>query len=510
MNWASLAKSGRELSSLKRRSMALAPVPTAAPRPMPTSGKSFYNSSSGFLSAEKAKTAAKGFLDNSLIRGLNANAEISFDSEMALNRSIPVDAREKLSEESSDLYIKAQKEGILEAKEIEKKNKNWFSYGAGFSDASGSGAANAPFAANLGLRKQARAFYRKTGKVMEWAESNYYRITIQNQNANLVPIHSFWSDYAKHLSTDGENPFLSGNFIYATRNANEMLLALSVLDLPFNPEETKTEIDERSVTIQPRQNFLLFHEQLLPSEQTKKSEVLMSQRFYRLDSRYRYEKGERLDNFVDEEFLPGIPYGSIVVLTNPTSSRKKLRLLLHLPNGSMPLSKTRTVRSIPITLEAYSTQTFESSFYFPQVGKFGLYPARASSNGKSVASAPLITFQVVKELSKKDKTSWAWISQNGTDKDALNYLNANNLNRTDLNQIAFRLRKENEGGSGKSFYDRLLKQLDTRFHYQNTMWSYAFYHRDMDRFSEYLTKSSFANQCGLWIESPLLKLDPGG
>jgi len=228
---------------------------------------------------------------------------------------------------------------------------------------------------------------------MEWAESNYYRITIQNQSANLVPNHSFWSDYAKYLSTDGKKPFLSGNFIYATRNANEMLLALSVLDLPFNPEETKTEIDERSVTIQPRQNFLLFHEQLLPSEQTKKSEVLMSQRFYRLDSRYRYEKGERLDNFVDEEFLPGIPYGSIVVLTNPTSSRKKLRLLLHLPNGSMPLSKTRTVRSIPITLEAYSTQTFESSFYFPQVGNFGLYPARASSDGKSVASAPLVTFR---------------------------------------------------------------------------------------------------------------------
>jgi hypothetical protein len=166
------------------------------------------------------------------------------------------------------------------------------------------------------------------------------------------------------------------------------------------------------------------------------------------------------------------------------------------------------VRSIPVTLEAYSTRTFESSFYFPQVGKFGLYPARASSDGKSVTSAPLITFQVVKELSKKDKTSWAWISQNGTDKDVLNYLNANNLNRTDLNQIAFRLRKENEGGSGKSFYDRLLKQLDTRFHYHNTMWSYAFYHGDVNRFSEYLAKSSFANQSGLWIESPLLKLDP--
>ena len=415
-------------------------------------------------------------------------------------------AMEKLSDESSSYISKPKKKVYWKTRKVRKKIKTGFLQ---------CGIFRCVVMVRLirlqpgwGFRKQARAFYRKIGKVMEWAESNYYRITIQNQNANLIPIHSFWSDYAKYLSTDGKKPFLSGNFIYATRNANEMLLALSVLDLPFDPKKTETEMEERSVTIQPKQNLLLFHEQLLPSEQSKKSEVLMSQRFYRLDSRYRYEKGERLDNFVDEEFLPGIPYGSIVVLTNPTSSRKKLRLLLHLPNGSMPLSKTRTVRSIPITLEAYSTQTFESSFYFPQVGNFGLYPARASSDGKSVASAPLVTFQVVKELSKKDKTSWAWISQNGTDKDVLNYLNANNLNRTDLNQIAFRLRKENEGGSGKSFYDRLLKQLDTRFHYHNTIWSYAFYHEDVNRFSEYLTKSSFANQSGLWIESPLLNLDP--
>jgi hypothetical protein len=458
---ASLAKSAEKLSSLKRNSMALAPVPSAAPMPTST------------FAGDKRSVRAAGTFDDATM--LAEEAEISFDS--AFNRSIQTMPPRK---EGTKLYLRAKNENKLVKDE---KQKKWFSYNSG--SMVGDGNVD-PFSASLGLRKQARAFYRKIGKVMEWAESNYYRITTQNQNANLIPIHSFWSDYAKYLSTDGKKSFLSGNFIYATSNANEMLLALSVLDLPFDPQKTETEIKERSVTIQPKQNLLLFHEQLLPSEQSKKSEVLMSQRFYRLDSRYRYEKGEKLENFVDEEFLPGIPYGSIVVLTNPTSSRKKLRLLLHLPNGSMPLSKTRTVRSIPVTLEAYSTRTFESSFYFPQVGKFGLYPARASSDGKSVASAPLITFQVVKELSKKDKTSWAWISQNGTDKDVLNYLNANNLNRTDLNQIAFRLRKENEGGSGKSFYDRLLKQLDTRFHYHNTMWSYAFYHQDINRFGEYL------------------------
>ena len=366
-----------------------------------------------------------------------------------------------------------------------------------------------PLESSLGLRAQARTFYRKTGEVMEWAESDYHKVTRANaRNPGLVPHHSFWSDYALHLASGKKGPFLSGNLIYATKNPTEMLLALGVLDLPFDPQETETEIDGRSVTLEPKQGLLLFHEQLSPSEKAKKSEVLISQRHYRLDSRYRYEKGERIDNFTDEEFLPGIPYGSIVVLTNPSSSRRKLRLLLHLPNGSLPLNRTKTVRSIPITLDAYSTQTFESSFYFPEKGVFEMYPARASAGGQSVASAPSVSFKVVEELSEKDKSSWAWISQNGTDRDVLDYLKANNLNRADLSKIAFRLRKKSEGGSGKAFYDSLLQLLENRYHYHSTLWSYSLYHQDMDRFKPFLAKSSLASQCGLWIDSPLLKLDP--
>ena len=164
--------------------------------PMPTSGISLNRSA--FHSAD-AERAAKGFLSDSLFRGVNANAEISLDSAVALNGTLQSEAMEKLSEESSDLYFKTQKESML-LDEKKKKENNWLNYSAGYSDAVGGGAANDPFAARLGLRKQARAFYRKIGKVMEWAESNYYRVTIQNQNANLIPIHSFWSDYAKHLS----------------------------------------------------------------------------------------------------------------------------------------------------------------------------------------------------------------------------------------------------------------------------------------------------------------------
>ena len=49
---------------------------------------------------------------------------------------------------------------------------------------------------------QARTFYRKTGEVMEWAESDYHKVTRANaRNPGLVPHHSFWSDYALHLAS---------------------------------------------------------------------------------------------------------------------------------------------------------------------------------------------------------------------------------------------------------------------------------------------------------------------
>ena len=424
-------------------------------------------------------------------------------SSSPLVGAVPLSISGEMQVESADMLM----DELVEKKIGKKKNEQlWFGYTSGFA-----GSAKEkidPFAANIKRREQARSFYRKIGKVMEWAESNYYHRSLEQTVSSLVPFHSFWSDYGKHLAEGGGKPFLSGNFIYATSSPTEMLLALAVLDLPFEPKDTETKINGRAVTLKAKQGVVFFHEQLLPSEQAKKSEVLMSQRFFRLDSRYRYEKAERLDNFVDEEFLSGIAYGSIVVLTNPTSSRRKLRLLLHLPNGSMPLNSSRTVRSVPITLEAYSTQTFESSFYFPIIGDYDLYPARTSADGRSIASASLMNFKVVKELSKKDKTSWAWISQNGTDPEVLDYLRSNNLDRTDLNQIAFRLKRENEGGSGKDFYDQLIKEMESRFHYHSTLWSYSFYHQDLERFRPHLAKSGFANQCGKWIQSPLLRLDP--
>ncbi|MDG2212341.1 MAG: hypothetical protein P8M70_00805, partial [Verrucomicrobiota bacterium] len=154
---------------------------------------------------------------------------------------------------------------------------------------------------------------------------------------------------------------------------------------------------------------------------------------------------ERLDNFVDDEFLKQIAYGCQVVITNPTSSPQKFQLLVQVPEGAIPLQNGDYSKGRATKLGPYSTTTFDYYFYFPEAGKYAIYPVQVANPDGHVAAADDFSFQVVNELSKKDKSSWGWISQNGSEKDVLEYLRDHNLNRIDLNLIAFRLRHEVEG-----------------------------------------------------------------
>ena len=60
-----------------------------------------------------------------------------------------------------------------------------------------------------------RQLYRKIDPTMEWAENNYYKLLIQQQNADLVPVNAFWADYAKHPGDgDAERPLRRGSGLF--------------------------------------------------------------------------------------------------------------------------------------------------------------------------------------------------------------------------------------------------------------------------------------------------------
>ncbi len=348
-------------------------------------------------------------------------------------------------------------------------------------------------------RGQARRFFQSLEPTREWAENNYYRLPLDQQGPELVPVNAFWADYARHQ--DG-TPFLSTSFFQATRNFTEMMFALAVLDLPFQAGPHEEKLDGQRYALQTASPALVFHREIRAAARSQDTGgVLVAQHFFRADDRYRYEENEQIEQWVTDEFLPHVVYGARVVLTNPTGNRQKLQVLLEIPRGALPVSNGFYTRGLYVVLEPYGTQTLEYAFYFPATGRYPHYAVSVARRDQVVAAAAPFVFNVVERLSQIDKTSWPWISQHGTTEELLAFLDHANLHRLDLNEIAFRMHE-------RDAFTKLAARLEARHLYHDTLWSYSVLHGDPATLRTYLRHSPFAGQCGAYLNSPLLVLDP--
>ncbi|HRU18937.1 MAG TPA: hypothetical protein P5125_01140 [Kiritimatiellia bacterium] len=348
-------------------------------------------------------------------------------------------------------------------------------------------------------RAASRRFFRKLDKTWELAENNYYRLPIERQVADLVKVNAFWNDYAAH---DGRTPFLSGALPEATSNFTEMMLALAVINVPFQAAAHNEKVEGLQYVLQAGSPLLLFHREIRETPRTgAPGNVLVAQHFFRADDRGRFENNDRFDKWVTDEFLPGVIYGAQVVMTNPTGNRQKLQVLLQIPVGALPVANGFYTRGAYVVLEPYSTQMKEYFFSFPSTGTFPHYPVTFASNDQVVGGTEPFRFNVVSRLSKADTTSWAWISQNGTGAEVTAFLNAANLHRVELEEIAWRMKEH-------AFFKSVTGLLRARHIYHDTLWSYGILHNEPEAIREYLRHTPFANRCGLWLASPLLTLDP--
>ncbi|MBC8289694.1 MAG: hypothetical protein H8E37_05190 [Planctomycetes bacterium] len=362
------------------------------------------------------------------------------------------------------------------------------------------GRADDYFESDKKLRNEARQLYQKLDKTQEWAENNYYHLPIGQQNADLVAVSAFWNDFAKH--EDGK-PFFSEHLAEPHRNFAEMMLALSVLDLPFEAAEHKSDFEGLTLKIAAGSPMILFHQEIREAELAENpTPILVSQNFFRRDDRYRTVDNERQDKFVTDEFLTHVVYGCQVVVTNPTSSRQKLNVLTQVPLGALPVLNTQYTKSIPVDLQPYHTQTIEYHFYFPATGDFPHYPVHVAKNEKLIASAAAVALHVVDEPTSIDKESWNFVSQQGSEEDVLNYLRTQNLFRVNLDRIAWRMKEAR-------FFERVVSLLDQRHVYNHTLWSYSVQHGQAPTVRQYLQHAgNFVAQCGAFIDSPLLTIDP--
>ena len=183
-----------------------------------------------------------------------------------------------------------------------------------------------------------------------------------------------------------------------------MVLTLAVLDLPFAAGKHDTKFDGGRMTLTPATPLIAFHEEVRPVDgKGGQVPIRVSENFYKANDRFRDEGGERRDQFVTAEFVVHTVYGCQVVVTNPTSSRQKLSVLVQLPVGAIPVANGQFTRSVPLDLEPYRTATVEYQFYFPKPGQFVHFPVHVAKAEQFVIATAATTFTVDRKASCRER-----------------------------------------------------------------------------------------------------------
>lgn len=357
-------------------------------------------------------------------------------------------------------------------------------------------------------RAQVRAYYRQLGPTKEWAENNYWHLRITQQDASLIPANAFWRDYARWTADGARGGFVSPHIAEASRNFAEMMLALAVLDLPFDAPKHDGKTGAGRFTLTAGGPVIVYHKEIKPpvaaAADAPQGQLLVSQSFFRADDRYRMEGNEKFEKRVSGEFLTGTVYGASVVVTNPTSSPAKAEVLLQIPQGALPVQGSKATDSQSVRLDPYTTKTFEYYFYFPATGaeKFPHFPVTVAVNGAVAGAAKPFEFQVVAQLTQFDKASWDYISQYGSEEEVFAFLENNNLAALAFPKVAWRCHDA-------AFFRKLTAFLGAHHVWDPTIYSYALLHNDRDTLREWiLHHDEFVKQCGPWLACPLVGIDP--
>ncbi|MCC7062535.1 MAG: hypothetical protein IT456_07000, partial [Planctomycetes bacterium] len=207
---------------------------------------------------------------------------------------------------------KAQDEhGVFETKVEESKesafDSNHWNSAVGLGAGGGGGSSAARRRAELKQRGLARQLYRAVEPTKLLVEHDYWHRQNTQATPDVVAPNHFWADYA---SAPAGQPFVSASIIETGGSFLEMMMALSVLDLPFEAGKHEITADGDRRTLRAATPLLLVKKEIQKTEKaTDLPPLLLGENFYRLDDRYRFENGERRDAFVTDEFLVDVAYG---------------------------------------------------------------------------------------------------------------------------------------------------------------------------------------------------------
>jgi len=331
-----------------------------------------------------------------------------------------------------------------------------------------------------------------------WRESNYYKHRGKTDES-FIPLNRFWLDLA---AWDGKGGFISPNFNACTHHANEALLCLALLDLPFKAERPETKVEGSALRVKASEPMLLFYKDTRETQKiAPDAPVLVRQTFQRLDDRFRTVEGRQIENSITGDFLTGVPYGASLVVTNPSGAGRRIDVLAQIPAGAIPLEGMPVTTSSTHELQPYGVLNLRLAFYFPMAGEFALYPLQVSEGDTILARGEGKILKASAEPPPVDAGSWPALARDATDEVVLVRLRTANLKATDLKLIRWRLREP-------GFFHEAAKILRERLFYSSDVAAYALFHADVPAMRDAIENSPLADQLGEWLDSPLLNVRP--
>ncbi len=364
------------------------------------------------------------------------------------------------------------------------------------SDAAVDGLAEGNFFDRVELGTEFGRFYQTLDKTKEWAETQYYHVRLNNQTANLIPANLFWNEF---LENNGR-PFLSKQLDLPCSNLHEALCALAVLDLPLDGSNPTISVDDNQLTVEPKSSTIAFIESIEASDANDEgNSILAGQDIYLAQPSTSEDTNRPVQA---EPLLSGVPYRANVVVTNPTSSKRRVQVLTQLPAGSLPLAGSKLTRSASLELEPYSTAQVEYYFYFPVAGNFEHYGAQISDQNQHIIATDSRQLRVLAEPESVNETTWSYIADWGTNTQVLDYLKQANLQQIDLSRIAFRMQD-------KDFFVAITDFLSASGRFDPTLWAYAVRH-DLPTQMEQLLQNrpDLVSRLGIVFTSPLIDVQP--
>jgi hypothetical protein len=153
-----------------------------------------------------------------------------------------------------------------------------------------------------------------------------------------------------------------------------------------------------------------------------------------------------------------------------------LQLLLDIPQGSLPLCSHEYTQITNITLDPFSSQSFERLFYFPEEGVYDVYPSNAARGSTIIAKGSPVPSVVVKKTYTTNKLeSFEDVLRSGDKEQVLNYIEKRNIFDTNV----FRPREILWMLKDTEFYSKVISVMRKRCFFDREIWGFGFLHGDI-------------------------------